>query len=503
MGEVKKREPRMKVNRYYLIILGIFLAFTAGSILIFFSSVQKQVEINARETINENVKRQSVHFQAVINTQMKYLSGIAAHIGTEEELFCEENLELIRVLKEATDLERVGIMNGSGVGHYDNGEEKLIVYRKYFRDVIRGRATVSNPVSSMMDGETKVVLCVPIWRGEQVIGALGGSYNVGSLSHMLFEDIYGGEGFSMIATVDGQIVALDGTEPFRQISQKDNIFKFYEEKGFIKAEKADQMRADFENQSSGFLIQDYEGDIRYMAYEPIGVNDWMLCYVVPRETAQESYQLIRKVEVMLYGVLLAGVILLLFFIWRINSRNQKILMKNAQTDLLTGVDNKRSAEVKVNQWIEEKECVGLQAFFMLDIDRFKEINDAYGHMAGDEALREVGKLLRSCFRGDDITGRIGGDEFVVLMKNISSAKQAVDRAEQLSYAMKRLRIRGMGEQQITCSIGISFYPQNGGSFVELYRCADKALYEVKRNGRDGCLVYEESSGQEGISAETG
>ena len=89
-----------------------------------------------------------------------------------------------------------------------------------------------------------------------------------------------------------------------------------------------------------------------------------------------------------------------------------------------------------------------------------------------------------------MVGRIGGDEFVVLMKNIPSAQHAQERAKQLSQEMKKIQIKGMEPIRFTGSMGLAFYPVHGKTYLELYRCADEALYRVKRNGRDGCAMYE-------------
>lgn len=110
---------------------------------------------------------------------------------------------------------------------------------------------------------------------------------------------------------------------------------------------------------------------------------------------------------------------------------------------------------------------------------------------GDLVLREVGDMLRSRFRENDIIGRIGGDEFVILMKNVPSEELASDRAERLVHMFQEMKIEEMNGKALTSSMGLAFAPGHGNSFQELYQCADKALYDTKKKGRNGYTVYSE------------
>ena len=125
----------------------------------------------------------------------------------------------------------------------------------------------------------------------------------------------------------------------------------------------------------------------------------------------------------------------------------------------------------------------------MDIDYFKEINDKYGHVVGDEVLRCMGSCLKNVFGKDAILGRIGGDEFVVFMKNVSDISYVEKKAREFLNQMKELKISEISSHQITCSIGIAYYPNHGKGYLDLYKHADMALYETKENGRNGYTIY--------------
>lgn len=169
----------------------------------------------------------------------------------------------------------------------------------------------------------------------------------------------------------------------------------------------------------------------------------------------------------------------------------KLAEKTLQTQLdpLTGVLNRLALETQVNQEIAlctTKDCMG--AFFMLDIDRFKLVNDTYGHDRGDSVLRQVAQAVRGVFRPSDIIARPGGDEFAVFITGIPSNELAMTKAENMCRALRSI---GKPEEELalSCSVGVSMFPEDGTSFSELYHTSDIALYQAKRKGRDQYCLY--------------
>lgn len=139
--------------------------------------------------------------------------------------------------------------------------------------------------------------------------------------------------------------------------------------------------------------------------------------------------------------------------------------------------------------LREKAPEGFHGFLILDMDHFKEVNDVYGHVMGDNVLKMLGGFLKGQFREQDVIGRIGGDEFVILLCNIGSRENMESRIKKLHEKLREIRMEGMGEHTFTFSAGIAFAPQDGDTFMELYQKADLALYQVKRSGRDGYRIY--------------
>ena len=498
---MRRVEKRWKELRGYIYAVGAFLVFLLLCLSVFFGAVRRSMEQNVRQTITANIDRQSTAFSSNITVQYQYLEGFAGYLGEIGELRSEDTMTLMRQVCEKSGLERIAIIDPDGTAHYSSGEVKNVAEREYFRQAMQGERCLSDPLESAVDGETRVILCVPVYHDGEVAGVLGGSYDVGALSHMLFEDIYGGTGYSLIVTADGEIVAYDGSEEYRKIHPDDNVFTYYAQMTLLQGDTIETMRDGFANRKSGNVKMRREGDVRYLSYAPININDWTMCYIVPEKTAEAPYRMITRYEGMLMGMVLLGMAVLLAGVFRMMTRRQKELEQAAQVDALTGLLNKRSTETAIDRWLQEAHPKK-QVFIMLDVDKFKEINDQYGHATGDAALRLVGQTLLRFFWEDDIIGRIGGDEFVVLMKRVNAIRDAELKAEALCALFRSLHPEGCPDEvHLSCSIGLAEVPEHGSSYMELYQSADQALYEAKRGGRNRWMRHMAADTEEKMEGE--
>jgi two-component system, cell cycle response regulator len=154
----------------------------------------------------------------------------------------------------------------------------------------------------------------------------------------------------------------------------------------------------------------------------------------------------------------------------------------AFTDHLTGLANRRRFERQLEREVNRVQRFGRPfSLLMIDIDRFKDLNDTFGHDAGDEAIRRLSRALREGTRGIDLAARIGGEEFAVLL--VETSKQGGNEvAERLRNAIKTMEIPNAG--RITASFGVAECPTDAQTSIDILKAADVALYEAKRSGRD-------------------
>lgn len=176
------------------------------------------------------------------------------------------------------------------------------------------------------------------------------------------------------------------------------------------------------------------------------------------------------------------------------TRQRDLLTKaesNARMDELTRLKNKRGIDAEFEQLLEE--CNRDGALFILDLDNFKQVNDTFGHLEGDRVLQILADSFREVFRRDDLLGRMGGDEFLVLMCRKTEREFVRRKAEHLIEVFDKRISKENRELGLSVSIGIALSPEDGCEYKILYQKADKALYEAKRGGKKGYRFWEKCS----------
>ena len=160
------------------------------------------------------------------------------------------------------------------------------------------------------------------------------------------------------------------------------------------------------------------------------------------------------------------------------------LEERAKTDALTGLLNKGAAQDLIDMMLANYHREGdSSALLMLDADHFKNINDTFGHAEGDRVLAEIGRAIKLNCRGDDVAGRVGGDEFVVFMRHAASPEVARKLAERLQAQVRAVFENTDLAEYVSFSVGIALCPAQGRRFEPLFRAADNALYKVKAEER--------------------
>jgi diguanylate cyclase (GGDEF)-like protein len=177
------------------------------------------------------------------------------------------------------------------------------------------------------------------------------------------------------------------------------------------------------------------------------------------------------------------------------------LSKQATHDPLTGLFNRRYLDQilygEITHALQSGSLVGI---LMADVDHFKQINDRYGHKAGDLMLRSLGDLMKKCVRSTDIVCRYGGEEFVIIMPGAS--EQTVCKcAEEIRARFQALYVV-FDDHEIyaTISLGAAIYPLHGSSVDEVFIHADRALYQAKQDGRNRVIVFPDEPGIEAVDS---
>ena len=160
-----------------------------------------------------------------------------------------------------------------------------------------------------------------------------------------------------------------------------------------------------------------------------------------------------------------------------NKKMETELFYLSQTDALTKINNRGSGERRIELLIKKGEC-GM--FCLFDVDKFKSINDNFGHAVGDQVLVEIAKAMKHAFRENDIIMRLGGDEFAIFATGIMSEKTGAMCIERFFGAIHMINIKALRDRKISVSLGAVFTENEGESFDQLYQRADEILYQCKK-----------------------
>ena len=179
-------------------------------------------------------------------------------------------------------------------------------------------------------------------------------------------------------------------------------------------------------------------------------------------------------------------------VYSIHNYEAKIAMLHNENrqDPMTKLLNKTTMEHSVASALSEGQELGQhQAMLMIDIDDFKKVNDTHGHAFGDEVILMVAKCLKNALKSSDLVGRMGGDEFMVMLQNVS-VEQAISLANIYQQIIKEEAQKLSIPYPVSSSVGIAFAPENGSTYEKLFEIADQALYITKQTlkGQVSCNI---------------
>lgn len=177
---------------------------------------------------------------------------------------------------------------------------------------------------------------------------------------------------------------------------------------------------------------------------------------------------------------------------RLESEKKELYLM-ARTDSLSGLANRNS----LNEFLEKLIPTYLRnkkefAYLFLDIDHFKTVNDSLGHNIGDELLQNISSIIKKALRPNDFVARVGGDEFVIILQDYHSYMEVSNIIKRIQLQLSRPWIVQKSSINISCSIGVSFYPKDANDIITLMKNADIAMYEAKKLGRNQYHFFTES-----------
>ena len=497
--------------------------------------------INTISEMEESIKQNSLlrnsiiseHVSALIESNQYVLRSLALnpqiidYVQTPTE---DKREKVTKLLDETNNIfDDTNLMAVTGVDGWqlfrtDGATCVNLAKRQHFQEAMKGRSYVSDIISSMATGRLIIVMEVPVLDvAGKSVGMVQRNFDLDALQD--FVENFDEEGINVIVMDrTGRVIANSdndigvGREYAIDTSYKFILDRIYNSSGVIRVdvEEVDSLATYSRNVNTGWMIvsirpyhyiwdQAYDKAVKAIIFGLVMLfAGTMVAYLLSARITKPIVQMTNAVDEIAKGNTDINKL-------EFNSDDELGQMAKAfnkirserdayqlesELDKLTELFNKKTMEnlckMKLKTFNENENSNIFMAFYIIDLDHFKEVNDLLGHQFGDKVLVEFAKGLKKIFRPNDCIGRFGGDEFVVIVDSLPNMEVVIRKAEQIKQIAFNLTLEGRS-QFVTASIGIAIAPQNGRDYDSLFAAADKAVYHVKNNGKNGyyCQLFEE------------
>ena len=416
---------------------------------------------------------------------------LSTRVSVERDYFCDDNVDLLTSAVTQLNIDAGYILRNDGRVMNDKGVEAPNLKTATNGDINIETGNVENYIVTS-NGD-----CVHYASASFAEGSVILKYTPKKISDLeLFLSSNAKTSTYLLISSTGIILDSAGVES-KVFKEGVDLFEYLDGASYAGITKKDEFLKNLEQQNKGkVLITNKEGVPKYYIYQPIGEHKTFVMIVVDESQVQDAARKgIASTTEMFWKIviLILVFVAILLVISIINAANfrksNRELKEQAETDLLTDLYNKVATETKIKEYLAGEGKNKKAIMFVLDIDNFKKINDTMGHAFGDEVLSTLGRQLKSEFRVNDIIGRTGGDEFIILLKDLKDDAALKREASRVETFFKNFKVGEYTKYSATASIGAVLIPDDGSEFETLYKHADKALYLAKKRGKNQMSFY--------------
>lgn len=469
------------------------LAFIIVSLISFAKTGEANAKIKTEEYLKETVGKTADSFgESYRNSEVAtdLLCGVLANgrlIGNYDKI------NYAAVLKDQCEgALATAIVDEAGIGFDNNGKLIDVSEADFYAELAGDLAFYYSVNTVFTDNEANIVLAKPYTsqkgnKGYVIVVFDAAAFNGDNISN-------GFDKGSFFAVVNerGECVTSFGTKNLTILSQKGVWDNFSSITG--NPELITEVRNKSATQTQLLHVHG-KNETRVYIIAPMKMGEWRLIVSLGSQyfdtLQQREWQKTRLLclEIGIACVAFFGLILAYNIVKSIKDRaSQEELEVKADTDVLTGLYNKAATEKLIKSYIAQNpETQGM--FIILDLDNFKTINDTMGHTFGDEVLHYLGMRLSSQFRVTDIVGRVGGDEFMIFLKNMRTKEDIEAEARKMGRFFNNFQVGEYTKYYATASMGAAIYPEDAATFEDLYKAADTALYRAKKRGKKHLAFY--------------
>ncbi|MCC0667837.1 EAL domain-containing protein [Clostridioides sp. ZZV14-6009] len=453
----------MKYSRQILkSILISFIVVFFFSVFAFFyiSNMDDVLEYETKNYLSEISEESKIAINSKLKSNLNELENISKLLEIEDKFDLEETLKILESYNKNSNYNNIGMILPNGKGYAKGIFGTDFSDRDYFKLAIKGTANISKPLIDKDTGKLTKTYAVPLYNNGKIVAVIAADYDVEFVSEFLSISTFNGEGFSLICDSNGEIIIpsyhKNSNSNITNLSQVNfkKIFTFknmkISDKGVVEAKES--------------------GKEFYMAYTSLGINDWFIISVVPKMVVSKklnNLMIITIIGWIILSFLFLGVILYILYS---KAKSQKTIEKMAYTDFVTGYSNWRKFELDVRNLLKKASQNDKHAMVIFDIDKFKAINDIYGHKKGNSILKDIADTLDSITHNNETFARVSSDNFNMLL--------SYDTREDIINVIKKIIINN---DVVNLSFGIYEIKDKSLSISAYSDRASLAKLSIKNN----------------------
>ncbi len=466
-------------------------------VLIILFNFSVRTNEDAKEAVSEDMLHSAGRYAKELANELETVSravGSVCAVLEQDQTFDDKQVvELIRIVADCAEASGVVFCDSEGNGIDEAGNKVSIGTEPYFEEL---RFSESSFLYIKRDDDEAQRSILVAERVDRVAGSfMVLYYPVEKFDSLLSEADLAAGAFLALVDSEGRVLSSSGSES--RLLSGGNLLEAVQS---ADSEEAGGIRGAVTGGRQGTGSVRMDGESRILYYAPLDKNQWGIILGIPQSHVEK---LIGAQWKNTKGMLISLIVVFLVFscftmvidiIGRIRDNQQKKELENkADTDLLTGLNNKLATERKIKNYMAQNpktQCM----MFLLDVDNFKTVNDTLGHAFGDEVLSTLGEEISSIFRASDIIGRVGGDEFMIFLKAVSTPEVIRKEAGKVEDFFRSFHVGEEVKYAVHASIGVAVFPHEGVDFETLYKAADQGLYKAKRRGKNQLAFYDDKWG---------
>ncbi len=479
--ELDRRWSFVRVMVVYLLVCGIGITIMILSINMLMKEHDKTLTTQICDLVAEKM-----------NNSIKYMTTSAENMSAI--ISAEDHHDLGELYEELCDLQgngyvSIGFMDETGKVYATDTElEEFEKWSLADTAAMTGPVSISPPYRSGLTGQPVFTLFTDLTYDGGKTGKLFLTYPLKEIQNIAYSETLSADTEIWLMDSDSDNIIQCAGENKYAIGSWANAMLTFEDK--MNSEDRESYRNWKHSMQIGVpseAVIYHIGDVSYtQVYSHISfMHGWNVVVRVPSSVMSWTMEQFRTNVLLFTAVLLAATVILFLITHRQDVADRAILEKLSIHDPLTEVMNRRAFDISVQNYLS-RALKHESAMLFIDIDYFKSVNDKYGHDSGDKVLVEFAALLKEIFGENAIISRYGGDEFLVFVKN-SSRQTVEEKMKELNRRAHEIRPAVRDENDsyhVSCSCGGALSPNDAKDFERLRSCADVALYEVKKKGRD-------------------